>query len=970
MTPSFAQVRINEVVASNSNGLQDEDGDSPDWIELFNAGNETVNLAGFGISDDSEEKFQFTLPNVTIEADSFLVLYADDKDKYVDSTGSIHLNFKLSSDGETVFLSSVDAALMDSLTFPKLESDESFGLSSAVDGGYFIFTNPTPSATNPEEGYLTRLEKPEMDTQGGFYSGSVEVTISNGTLVDHMYYTTDGTDPTSTSPVFGAEPKTFNSTTVLKLRTIQDGMLSSEIEVQTYFIDVNHDLPVVSLVTDPDYFFDESDGIYINYEAEIEVPAHVELYEEDGSMGFKAHIGTQIYGSYSQRFDQKSLAIYFRGEYGPSELEYELFEEKNIDKFQSFILRNAGNDFGGAHMRDAAMTTIIEDVVDLDYQAYRPAVLYINGEYWGIQNIREKISEHFVASNHNMDAGDVDLLEAGEVPQVVNGSADDWMNFWEELENADVTNQEEYDAVVSHIDIDNFIDYMATEIFYANTDWPAINNKFWKESSPEGKWKWIIYDTDHGFNLYSGDGDYNLDMFEHTLQTNPNLLKYGNPLWSTYIFRTLIENEGFKTQFVTRLSGLMNTAFETDRMIAIIDSLASIIESEIPAHEERWGLVSGWTGQGPFISQVEDMRDFARRRHTYVYQHMQAHLGLSDLGGITVDISNNKYGTVQVNRSMVDTFPWTGTYFADYEVPVTAIPKTGYQFTEWTGDVESAEHTIMVSTRSEVTANFEPATGITSDIVINEIMYNAADEEDTGDWIELFNNTSSAIDISEWVVKDEDDDHIFTFPAQTELGANSYLVVANDLDAFNQYYSNVGSLFGELGYGLAGGSDQVRLFDDEGTLIDIVSYDDESPWPPEADGTGFTLELSDPNTDNLDAENWNASTAELGTPGAANSVLVSMIEETEVPERISLKQNYPNPFNPTTNITYELSEKTSIKLTVFDMLGRTVSVLEQGIRPAGVYSLSWNASGQSSGMYMYRLEAGDDAFVKKMLLIK
>jgi hypothetical protein len=354
-----------------------------------------------------------------------------------------------------------------------------------------------------------------------------------------------------------------------------------------------------------------------------------------------------------------------------------------------------------------------------------------------------------------------------------------------------------------------------------------------------------------------------------------------------------------------------------------------------------------------------------------MFQHMQNWLGLSDLSSLSVDISNQKYGSVVVNRAELEHYPWSGQYFEDYQIPVTAVPNDGYLFTGWSGDITSEDSLIYVDPGASVTANFAPATGVTSTVVINEIMYNPPESPDTEDWVELYNTTGAAIDLSGWILKDEEDDHAFTIPQGTEIDGVSFLVISRDLDAFNETYSNVDPLLGNMDFGLAGGNDQVRLFDDSEVLIDIVSYDDESPWPAGADGTGSTLELINPGLDNGAASSWKASETNLGTPGQPNSVLTSneRIDEL-IPTSTQLLQNYPNPFNPVTTISFDLPVQSRIRLTVFDMLGREVSVLDQGIRSAGTHSVSWDASNQASGMYLYHLEIGDEVHVKKMLLIK
>lgn len=978
----FAQIYINEVSASNESVLEDGEGEYPDWIELYNVAGSTIDLNGYGISDDKSRPFKYTFPEFQISSGSYGLLFASDKDT-IDNEGFLHVNFKLSADGETLYLTSPSGSLIDSLSFPLLLTDESYGRSGTDFDQQLIFVSPTPLSANSTSGYTARSPKPEVSKAGGFYTRSVSMSILNQDLAHTTYFTTDGTDPTQDSEIFGTGSRTFNETTVLKLRTIEPGNLPSKVEVNTYFVLPKHSIPVISLVTDPEYFFDNETGIYVmgpdaepnpphhgaNFWKDIEVPAHTEFFTPNGELGFKSHVGVKIYGAYSRSFKQKSLAIFFRGKYGLSELEYPLFEEKDIDVFQSFLLRNAGNDFGAAHLRDAAMTTIIQDVMDLDYQAYQPSVVYLNGEYWGIHNIREKISEHFIASNHNIDPDNVDLIEFAEHPEAKNGSIELYLDFMADLEAADMSNPDDYQAVLTHIDLDNFIYYMATEIFYANTDWPATNVKLWRDRTPGGKWRWILYDTDHGFNLYSGEGDFNLDMFEHTLQTNPDLLKYSNPLWATFTFRKLMENDDFKTSFLLRLNELMNTVFTTDRMIGIIDSLAAGIETEMPQHEERWDLAS-WTSEGPFKNQIEDMRDFARKRPDYMYQHMQAHFGLTDLDDISIDLNNVDFGKVLVNRSYPNRYPWHGRFFSDFSVPVTAVPKPGYRFIKWSGDVNSTDPTIHIHAGDSVFAHFEPSTSEVSQIVINEIMYNAAEDADPEDWVELYNPSETAIDISNWVLKDEDNDHRYTFPAGTNISPKGYITAVQNTEAFSLLYSVSSPIYGDLGFGLSGGSDQVRLYDAKGALVDSVSYDDEAPWPEQADGTGFSLELKHPNLDNSLPENWEVSSTLGGTPNAKNSVQVS---NESFPDRLTefqLHQNFPNPFNPSTVIRFSIPKSQLVTLQIFDPLGRLVSELVHSYLPAGDHEIAFNALNLASGVYIYQLKAGDYIQTKKMLLLK
>jgi uncharacterized repeat protein (TIGR02543 family) len=894
-----------------------------------------------------------------------------------------HSNFKLSADGETLFLTNSDSVLIDEMSFPHLKRNESFGRATDNDSIRYIYTQPTPLGANTTAGYLARLPEPEIDIPGGFFEEDIYISLTDTSMGDIVYYTADGSDPTAGSIRFGKEPRRVfagdGNTFTLKFRTVESGKLSSNVITHTYFMKRSHSLPIVTVTTHPDNLWSDESGIYVrgtngisgncegpvNWNQDWEIPIHIELYEQDGSRAFSSGAGAKIFGGCSRQNPAKSLSIFFRGEYGNAALEYKLFEEKELDEFQAFVLRNSGNDFstqGGTMFRDGLMKTLIEKT-DLEYQAFRPAVVYLNGEYWGIHNIREKVNEHFLASNGYADSEEIDLLEGDG--WVVHGFREKWDEFLDALGSTDMSDPAEYAEVENMIDVNNYIDYMAAEIYFANTDWPGNNIKYWRNRLTNGKWRWIIYDTDFGFNLSYG-GHVGHNTLDFALE--PNGPDWPNPSWSTYVFRKMTESPVFVRKFVNRMSGLMNTSFDKEYANKVIDSLSQKIALEMEQHQDRWGgSVAGWEGS------VEGLRSFADGRRDYMEDFIQQRFNLTEPVQITVDVNNAEYGEVKVHRTKPETYPWSGSYFGNNKLDISAIPKPGYVFTGWSGTSTSTNNTIEIQPRGSYTANFEPSENQTSNIVINEIMYNDSEEVNPGDWIELYNAADFTIDISGWLVKDEDDTHIFTFPSGTEMESGTFLVVAADLEDFNNYYDEISPLFGELGFGLAGGDDQVRVYDDNGTLIDSLQYNDEDPWPAGPDGTGFTLELKDPNSDNADPVNWATSETAGGTPGVENTVLVASNEGEEgvdIPARVALLQNYPNPFNPSTNITFELPEQARVRLTVFDMLGRQVAQLEDGIRSAGVHTLNWNASQQASGVYFYRLQIGEQFITRKMLLVK
>ena len=260
-------------------------------------------------------------------------------------------------------------------------------------------------------------------------------------------------------------------------------------------------------------------------------------------------------------------------------------------------------------------------------------------------------------------------------------------------------------------------------------------------------------------------------------------------------------------------------------------------------------------------------------------------------------------------------------------------------------------------------------------IVINEINYNSADNEfDPDDWVELYNPTSETISIGLWEFKDENDDHVFTIAEDVSLAPDQYLVLCKDGAAFTALFPDVSNYVGDLGFGLSGGGELIRLFDSSGVLVDAVEYDDSDPWPEEPDGNGPTLELINPNVDNALAENWSASSG-YGSPGSLNSSYMSNEDEVLTSTEFILNYNYPNPFNPVTTISYKLPQAALVRMTIYDLLGRQVKTLINKTQDTGYKSVIWDATNDygkpvSAGVYLYQIQAGNFVQSRKMVLLK
>jgi hypothetical protein len=955
---------INEVMASNQKTIFDEDETASDWIELYNNGSTSIDISGYGLSDDPMDLLKWRFDSTIIQPGGYLLIFASDKDRH---GATMHTNFKISASGESVLLSDSNGTIIDQADIPVSGTDISYGRTG--DGMLpWIFQLPTPGSQNTGKKIDGVADSVSVSLPGGFYSSQISITLSAGD--SRIFYTLDGSIPDSTDTEY-TDSISIQKTTVLKAKSIKENYLPSRFITNTYFINESTDLPVISLSADPFDLFDPTYGMYengpgwtsadphygANYWKDWERAAHIEFFEDNKSPGFSEECGIAIYGAWSRAHPQKSFSVKFKEAYGASKIEYPLFPGFYVNTFKSFILRNSGNDFYYTHMRDAMMQMLVKDL-DIDYLEYRPATTFINGEYWGIYNIREKINEHYVANRYGVDPDSIDLLE--DNMGVIHGDSLHYRQLINYISTNDMSTAAAYDYVNSMVDLDECILYFAAQAYYDNRDWPSNNIKYWRERSATGKWRWILFDLDFGFSLYS-HGPWE-DHIAFMFATNGP--SYPNPPWSTLLQRKLVQNPTIRNQFINQIADLLNTNFKSTRVVNTINTLANHIASEISKHRTRWGIGG---------ENLNKMTTFANDRPAYLRDHVRGYFSCGADGWITINATEG--GSVKLNSLILKSaeMPFTGTYFQGNAIHLKAIPAPGYKFDGWSGIATSQNDTLslFIGRTSSITAAFSVDSGDTKGIVINEINYNSSDLFNAGDWIELYNRSSQSIDIGGWVISDSDPAHAFSFPTGTILGADQYLVLIEDSSLFTASFPAVKNIIGKMDFGLSGGGELIKLMDEESQVIDSLVYDDQAPWPIEADGSGATLELADPVSDNTLGESWKAS-AGHGTPGGKNSVTTSGVEikKAAIPEKFALSQNYPNPFNPATTISYSLPKSGYVTLRIYDLLGRVIAELVNEMKPAGNYHAIWNASAITSGIYFYRLTSGTFAETKKLVLMK
>jgi hypothetical protein len=386
------------------------------------------------------------------------------------------------------------------------------------------------------------------------------------------------------------------------------------VTTRTYIVNVEHDLPICALSTVPDYLFG-SEGIYSNWSQVIEVPVHMEFYETDGLLALSFDAGFKIFGGYSRSDPQKSFAFHLRKEYGTDEINYPLFDGNEVTSFKHLLLRTSGQDTYMTMIRDAFIHKVVKDVIDIDVMDSRPCVVYINGEYWGLYNIREKVNEDYLASHHGVDPHQVDILVWNGFAMA--GSNETYMALVEYVATHDMRNQEYYEYVTSQIDIDNLVDYLIIESYFGNTD--SGNIKYWRDQNG-GKWRWILYDMDWA-------------LFMETYKWN-NIAQIFNPHgmgvndWiDTTLHVNLMKNDHFKEEFIKRYALYINTYFNPERLLPIYDAMIAEIESEIPRQLERWPKPENYAS---WEDHVAMMRQIIIEKPEIEKKHLQEFFSLSN----------------------------------------------------------------------------------------------------------------------------------------------------------------------------------------------------------------------------------------------------------------------------------------------------------------------------------------------------
>ena len=865
-----------------------------------------------------------------------------------------HTNFKLSSEGESVYLSNPQGIIIDTVQVPPLIEDVSYGRQSDGNNNWVIFNKTTPDT--PNGGTITNgvcNAELQFNLEAGFYNGSQTVAITGSS---EIRYTIDGSAPTANSHLYNGEI-TIDSSTVIRAACFDSGKTPKYIFTSTYFINYETTLPVWSISTHPDNFFSEDSGIYVlgpegNWEIEApyfganfwqdwERPVHVEFFEEDGKKELDFDCGIKVFGNYSRANPKKSLSLHFRGKYDMSKLEYPIFPDyPGLSSFDDLLLRGSGGDESYLHFRDGFHAELAKNL-DFEKQKYRPSVLFINGVYWGIHNIREKSNEDYFVDNYNIDKEDIDLITSYFIER--NGPTSlDFVDFINDLRNDSYT----LSQIKEIIDVNSFIDYFAYEVYISNYDWAANNSKYWRQSSTRGKWRWFMFDTDYSTAIYSlpeTQADYN--AINKALDYTQFDIGWPSSEQSTLLPRKLFEFPEFKQTFINRYCDLMNTLFLPENIFSVMqEKVLNKISNEVPVNRERWNL-----SKEDWFTYLDQYKDFWNKRAYYARLNMKNQFSLDDSVTLHLTISPANAGYIKLNTIEIDDENWSGLYFKGIPVTLEAIANPGFTFTGWESNNIALDNTdlalisnINLTIENTFTANFD-GEAIEQLFTLSEINYNSPANQNTQDWVELHNYGTADINISGWIIKDEKLYNSYKIPNNTILASGNYLIIAEDVSAFKSVHTSIPTL-GPLGFSLSNSGEHIYIYNERGQLQQSIRYNDKAPWDTFADGEGGTLELILAGSDINEATNW-ASPCFGGSPQMGYDIscpsltAVSTSFDSDVKYTLS-----PNPSNEYISLDAELTSIAN-ELMLYSLDGRLIKNLKASDRidisflDAGMYLL-------------------------------
>ena len=730
----FSQILINEYSAANYDTYTDNYGEYEDWIELYNTGLNAVDLNGWALSDKANNPLKWIFPSsLNIPAGGVVVVYCSGRDEL---TGGIaHTNFKITQTrgNEVLMLTDNNGLFQDSIRVLPNKQSHSRGRETNGSPTWSVFTTGTPNANNAGA-LLEYAETPIFSQSSGYYNGNITLSLSSSNPNNTIYYTTNGDEPDNTANVYSG-PITISNTSVIKAITYspQSNVPASFIDYHTFFINDTHTIPIMSISGD------RVDNL-LNGNAGLEPEGTIEWFDENGILIDKGSGEYNKHGNDSWAYDQRGFDFIMRDQFGyNNELKDKLFMTKDRDKFQRLIVKAAANDNynfeDGAHIRDAYVHHLSQ-LADLrmDERSYSSCIVYVNGDYWGVYDVREKADDHdFTDYYYDQPSGQVDYLKTwgqtwSELPRVGPPASPVVLANWNTIENYITTNpmsvQANYNYAKSIFNTGSIIDYFLLNSYVVASDWLNWNTAWWRGLNPNGdkkKWRYCLWDMDATFDHY-----INYTGVPSTSTTadpcDPSSL--GNPGNQGHvpIWNSLLENSEFHGDYINRWQDLSNGPLSCSFMVNLLDSMIGVIDPEMPRQISRWG--GAGTSYADWQNNVNTLRNFILARCDSMNSgFVSCDTAITGIYNVTLEIIGTgevKFSNINVNDI---SSPFSDERFGGISLPFEVVsgPFDRWEITSTTNYVyDPYVDTLVVDLQSDilVKAFFVPPTP-TRDIVYN-----------------------------------------------------------------------------------------------------------------------------------------------------------------------------------------------------------------------------------------------------------
>ena len=1070
-------IRLNEVMLLNASTIYDEDGDSENWLEIYNSGPTSANLSGCGLSDDLDDPFKWTFPYYIIPPHNFALIWGSGKDR-VDPSEPLHLNFSLDNDEGVIFLTSSQGVILDLLVTIESPIDISFG--RLPDGGNEVglLDSASPAASNAGASQFMGIASPPLFSEpSGFYTADFQLELSTTDPDDFVVYTLDGSEPDTASiggtsfmyknnypfspgplgdSLYGlmeshmyldpvtiydrsAEPDVVSQKSstwssmgsyfpdsptskafVVRARTYSSGLLPSPIESRTYFVHPDgadrYHLPVVSLALPEQDFYGYYDGIivpgYIYDQYRISYPDSVwqnyprirsnnfgqrgQEWERKAAFTFfvpgeeeailEQTVGVRMHGAASRRGPRKSLRIYARNEYGEDDLDYPFFSTLEEESYKRLILHNGGNDEFICNMRDAVSQSIARpmDILTIDYT---PAITFLNGEFYGVNNIREfyghdMFEYRFGIPEDSFEALKRGRLEAGD--SLLYNMLEDF------VANNSLESDEQFQVFASMLDPISMRELFVANIYLGNIDWLPNNTYLWRSTDiaifGDTLFRFSLIDLDKSMGFLTGVESISDNRLDFILNVQDNGREQLD--W----FRAAIENETFKTNFINRFADVMNTYFLPERCRDIVSSFIEAYTPDYQEHLDRWsrpGTMENWEANTNVLDTFLLMRTAFQREHLQeVFElegQMEVHLEVSDM-----DHGFIRINTIGINSETVgvpeEFSPWAGVYFKGLPIELEAIPYEGYMFSHWEGDTDALEaaFTAAYSLDSIGFKAFFITDTVTPLTPIHYWNFNSLSEpfntvlpDSTLIGNAELSYPGNGEGFMDLVGEGSQTNLYFDSPAGEALrvrnpsNSRELLLKVPATGYTDIQFSYVtkrtinGAEIQQVEYQLEEDGPWTILGSNDVILnFELISYD-LSDIPGVEDNDDFVIRIlfSGESADGEEGNNRFDNIAVFGSPAP---LVNNLSEHQSQEESISL---FPNPADASSTLTIQVNEGGIFRIDLYSVLGEKIEEVFEGYIPSNVaWRIEHDLRDHPDGFYFYRVLSRDDVWTREVVL--